>query len=65
MNKTGTIKLEPNIQYVSVATKCIICDEEIILRDYNNIVYDRFQICDKCKQAIMAMRKQLEEEDVK
>lgn len=62
MNRTGTIKIEPNITYVSVATTCQICGEEIILRDKNNIAYDRFPICDKCKQAIMAMRKQLEEE---
>ena len=61
MNKIGTIKIESNVTYESVATTCKICGEEIILRDYNNIVYDRFQICDKCKAAIMAMRKQLEE----
>ena len=65
MNRTGTIKIEPNVTYVSVAITCKICGEEIILRDYNNIAYDRFQICDKCKAAIMDMRKQLEEEDVK
>lgn len=62
MSETKTIKIEPNVTYVSVATTCKICGEEIILRDYNNIAYDRFQICDKCKQAIMAMRKKLEEE---
>lgn len=56
MNKTGTIKLEPNIQYVSVATKCIICNDEIILQEYNNVAHDRVFICDKCKAAIMAMR---------
>ena len=63
MNRTGTIKIEPNVTYVSVATTCKICGEEIILRDYNNIAYDRFQVCDKCRAAIMAMRKQLEEKN--
>ena len=53
---TKTISLEPNITHVSIATKCIICGEEIILADKNNIAYDRFQICDKCRAAIMAMR---------
>ena len=62
MNETGTIKFEPNITYVSVATNCIICGEEIILSDKNNLVYDRYKICDKCRAAIMAMRKKLEEE---
>lgn len=62
MNKTGTIKIEPNVTYESVATTCKICGEEIILRDYNNIAYDRFQICDKCKAAILKVRKEMEEE---
>lgn len=56
MNTTKTISLEPNITYVSVATKCIICNDEIILREYNNVAYDRIFVCDKCKAAIMAMR---------
>ena len=59
---TGIIPLEPNITYVSIAAKCIICNDEIILHEYNNIAHDRVFVCDKCKQAIMAMRKQLEEE---
>lgn len=60
---TKTILLEPNIQYVSIATKCKICGEEIILVDKNNIAYDRFQICDKCRAAILKIRKEMEEEN--
>lgn len=60
---TGTISIEPNINYVAVATKCIICNDEIILREYNNVVRDPTFICDKCKAAILKVRKEMEEEN--
>ena len=59
---TGIIPIEPNITYVSVATKCIICNDEIILRGYNNLAYDHIFVCDKCKAAILKVRKEMEEE---
>jgi hypothetical protein len=61
MNRTETILLEPNIQYASIATKCIICNDEIILQEYNNVAHDRIFVCDKCKAAILKVRKEMEE----
>lgn len=57
-----TISLEPNDKYVQVGTNCIICNDTIILSEYN-IRYNRILICDKCKAAILKVRREMEEKN--
>ena len=42
-------------------TKCLICDEPILLeyREYANKWF--YKVCDKCKQAVITKREQIEE----
>lgn len=41
----------------SIGTPCLVCSETVPIFDYRDVP----KICDKCKTAIMLMRKQLNE----
>ena len=43
----------------SIGTPCLVCSETVPIFDYRDVP----KICDKCKTAIMAMRKQLNERE--
>ena len=64
----ATITLNNN-NSVSFATSCLICNESIPLDDFEiaRIKYGRDiapKICDKCKNAVMQMRKELEKRNL-
>lgn len=66
-DKMGTAKLSGN-NSVSLATSCLICNEFVILDDFEiaRINYGRDvnpKICDKCKRAIMYIRKETDNMD--
>ena len=43
-----------------IATRCLICEEPVFIPDWS----ERPKICDKCKEAVMSMRKQIEKGSV-
>ena len=54
----------PNVTKVSRCTRCIICDSPVELTDEEELRLERGhyigrKVCDKCKQATMYVRKQL------
>lgn len=65
-NKTATINIKLN--NIGLATPCIVCgesvkltpNEEITLR-YGHDIHRK--ICDKCKQAILYIREQVEKSE--
>ena len=59
---TTLTPIDPNTKYVpAVATNCIICNDTIILKNYD-INNNNVCVCDKCKAAVLKIRKQMEEE---
>ena len=43
------------------ATPCVICGESVELSDSEALSHYVFKVCDKCKNAVMLVRKQIEE----
>lgn len=47
-----------NSEGLVLATDCIVCGERIIISNATRVP----RMCEKCKAAVMAMRKQMEED---
>lgn len=59
---TTLTPIDPNFKYVpTTATNCIICNDTIILHN-DDINRNNAFICDKCKAAILKVRREMEEE---
>jgi hypothetical protein len=53
-----------NNRIYKLCKPCIICGESVDLNELEESQLYRSKVCDKCKQAILYIRKQIEEDKV-
>lgn len=59
---TKITPIDPSIKYIpTTATNCIICNDTIILNDCEVLYHNAF-VCDKCRAAVLKIRREMEEE---